>query len=96
MENEKEGHGTVHASSSSGMRSGPPSVASMSRNGGTFKNDPNIVPMLKDKMKSWRNTQNYCKQLQTGVNEYERERERERERRFYYIFLKNTKYHIKK
>merc|ERR1711924_201883 len=43
----REGHGTVHASSSSGMRSGPPSVASMSRNGGTFKNDPNIVPMLK-------------------------------------------------
>ena len=39
-------------------------------------------------MKSWRNTQNYCKQLQTGVNEYEREREREREKILLHIFKK--------
>jgi len=40
----REGHGTVHASS--GITSAP-NVASMSRNGGTFRNNPDIVPMLK-------------------------------------------------
>merc|ERR1711988_1439451 len=40
----REGHGTVHASS--GIMDSP-NVASMSRNGHTFRNNPDIMPMLK-------------------------------------------------
>lgn len=39
----REGHGTANASGTTDA----PNVTSMSRNGGTFKNDPDIVPMLK-------------------------------------------------